>query len=111
MIYYRDITIDRERMIIARGDDVVEFGVRPAKGGRPSPSRFKMLCALILGDGYTKDELIEFAWSGDPNGGPLTSSKVIDVWLFKNKALFARLGFFLVTEDRYRKRYRLEPIC
>ena len=110
MIRFDQITIDASTMTIRNGNRAMYF----AKARGPEANvRFKIFKYMLLTDGrgISKERLFEAVYSGDPEGGPISGTAIIDIALWNWGARIHNLGFEVKREKRAGTIYlRMVPV-
>lgn len=94
MIIHNDITIDRVRMVIHRGDRRFKFSKYARR------RMFPIICHLLLSGGISKDQLIEVMWGHREDGGPLYATNMIAVFFYQYRRVYKALGMRLHRDRR-----------
>ncbi len=95
MIYYRGIEINTKLMMISHAGESKRFQPR---GGRERS--FKMWSHLICSPGTTREELFDFLFAHDPDGGPINGLNYLNTVLCQQKPEIARLKLRITREKR-----------
>jgi len=89
LITHNGITIDRRKRIITHNGEVHQFGY-PRKG---CDLLFETACHLILGSGFSVNEIFFKVYGEDPEGGPNEGPQIIHVVISQMITMFlTKLG-------------------
>lgn len=95
VIRFNGCVIDKQAMTITVGSKIRRFDKR-AEGNKI----FEIVCSLLLGGWTKREDVFNFLYANDPEGGPLAGHHIIDQWLHKQRAQLEALKLKVVLEKR-----------